>query len=76
VNRVFILFTNGCFVWMMLFVLVLFSVNPKKERKCGGVADRLKSVPFYIAAAASSDGMNLFDTMGTTDNIRKISSTE
>jgi len=62
---------------MMLFVLVLFSVNPKKERNCGGIiADRLKSVPFYIAAAASSDGMNLFDTMGTTKYIRKFSSTE
>ena len=26
-----------------------------RERKCGGVADRLKSLPFYIAAAASSN---------------------
>jgi hypothetical protein len=26
----------------------------KNERKCGGVADRLKSIPFFIAAAARS----------------------
>lgn len=27
----------------------------KKERKCGGVADRLKSIPFFIAAAARTN---------------------
>ena len=32
----------------------------KVEEKCGGVADRLKGLPFFIAAAASSTPQRLF----------------